>query len=206
MQQNRSSIPQPAPGAPGELPPRLLSAFVLSCLVAGCGGGSAQLPNPTAQTLIGNAGNTDRGTSPTYTTPRHVASDSSHREVLIGTAEVTCHEGSSYSASAFHAHGKATGRHPGTFIASGNWEWDFSSVGTHVTFSWGFNESFTITSGSSKFPGKADAGGNNFPPPKAFMEPCRKIKNYIVPHTSSSKRADIKIISRGKFRETLYWL
>ena len=54
MQRNRYSTPQPAAGAPAELTPRLLSAVVLSCLVAGCGG-ATQFPNPVAQTSLGGA-------------------------------------------------------------------------------------------------------------------------------------------------------
>lgn len=44
MHRNRCSAPEPPAGAGGRLTLRLLSAVAVSCLVAGCGGGSTSPP------------------------------------------------------------------------------------------------------------------------------------------------------------------
>jgi hypothetical protein len=57
----------------------------------------------------------------------------------------------------FSASGKTRGPYPGRFVAHGSWSWaEESGHG-----GWGFNESFTITSGKRTFSGKASGGNDN---------------------------------------------
>ena len=198
MRYNRCSIPRPAAGARGELTPRLLSAVVLSCLVGGCGG-SAQSPNPTAQTPLGNAGTAFQVATSSFATNERVGPSSSTTEVLRAT---NVHFGGGlciYPGGAFSVRRgtrTASGPYPGTFTAHG-----YFGVVPHHAPAWYFSESFAIRSGTSKISGTISGGGNRNGPVG-----CDKFGSARLRYTSNhgSGDAQITIIQRGDFSETLH--
>lgn len=173
-------------------------------MLAGCGG-STQLPNPTAQTPVGNAITSKRVASPSFATPERMGADSSGTEVLTGKAKLIkpCrtirgkHGKNQGSSTSFSAHGNATGPYPGTFTASGSWTISFNSV--HQPF-WTFAETFTITTGSSMISGTMNKIGFSYLP---FS--CTVVENLAVPYTSGSVSGNalINIIQKQDFSETL---
>jgi hypothetical protein len=109
-----------------------LSVCAAAALLAGCGG-SAQVPNSTAQAALVRA-----------------RSSSSGDEVLKGRVHTQCkYHGGLFTTCEFHTKGpgKATGPYPGTFTASGGYEQQ-----EEYPF-YSFGESFTITSGASQITG-----------------------------------------------------
>lgn len=62
----------------------------------------------------------------------------------------------------FSVRGAATGPYPGTFTATGGWDAFARLPSIEV---WSFNESFTITSGSSQISGTISGGADVYPGP-----------------------------------------
>jgi hypothetical protein len=127
--------------------PYTLSVCAAAAMLAGCGG-SAQLPNPAAQTSLGDA------------TPQRVGSASS-AESLIGRVDITECVSFDVEICHFKVNGKriARGPYPGTFTARGNWESELSSYPFCLGGCWSFSERFTITSGATKISGSISASG-----------------------------------------------
>jgi hypothetical protein len=173
-----------------------LSVCAAAATLAGCSG-SARLPNPTAQTALGNTGATFRVVSPSFATPEPVGPNSSGTEALTGKAKLIkpCHRAKHGWSASFSAHGNATGPYPGTFTASGSWGEYYGRGGSEV---WNFSETFTITSGSSTISGTASRPGFG-------MLSCTVLKNLTVPYTSGSVSGNalINIIQKHDFSETL---
>lgn len=119
-----------------------LGLCAAAALLGGCGG-SGQSPNPMAQAPL------DR-----------LRSDSSGNEVLNGKIHTHCknHASGLRSTCTFRTThpGKATGPYPGTFTATGSYGIDFAP------YSRGFNESFTIISGSSEITGSISCASPPF--------------------------------------------
>jgi hypothetical protein len=174
-----------------------LSVSVAAIMFAGCGG-ATQFPNPVAQKSLGGAGTRFRNTSPSFATPQRVGPDSSSTEVLAGKAKLIkpCHRAKRGWSTSFSAHGNATGTYPGTFTAIGYWA---AYDGRTGTGEWILNETFYITSGSSKINGTVLAPGLYGPP---FS--CKVVKNLTVPYTSGSLSGNalINIIQKRDFSET----
>ncbi|MGB8965121.1 MAG: hypothetical protein WCB99_05730 [Candidatus Cybelea sp.] len=181
-----------------------LSVCVAATMLVGCGG-STQFPNSPAQASFGSAGTAFHFASPSFATPERMRANSSGNEALTGKAKITkpCHairgphgkrQGSS---TTFSAHGNATGPYPGAFTASGSWEF-FPTRFFHQQ--WTFNETFTITSGSSTISGTAGNLGFYGAP---FS--CTVVENLTVPYTSGSVSGNalINIIQKQDFSETL---
>ena len=181
--------------------PYTLSVCAVAAILASCGG-SAQLPNPNAQTLLGGVG-VHRISSLSLAAPQRLRPTSSDNEVLIGKAKLIkpCHtirgphgkrQG---SITNFSAYGDATGPYPGTFTATGSW-----TISCNRIFQcfWTFGETFTITSGSSTISGTA------FTPGFGSLS-CTVVKNLTVPYTSGSESGDalVNIIQKHDFSETL---
>jgi hypothetical protein len=173
-----------------------LSVCAAAAILAGCGG-LAQLPNPTAQTSLGNTGATFRVVSPSFATPERVGPNSYGTEALAGKAKLIkpCHRAKHGWNTSFSAHGNATGPYPGTFTASGSWAEYYGHGGPEV---WSFSETFAITSGSSTISGTAGRPGFN-------TLSCTVLKNLTVPYTSGSVSGNalINIIQKQDFSETL---
>ena len=180
-----------------------LSFCAAAAILTGCGG-STQFPNPTAQTPVGNAIPQERVESPSFATPERIGANSSANEVLTGEAKLIkpCHTirgphgGKHGSITSFSAHGNATGPYPGTFTASGSWTVSCNRV---LQCSWTFNETFTITSGSSTISGTAGTLGFYGAPG------CAVVNNLTVPYTSGSVSGNalINTIQKQHFSETL---
>ncbi len=182
--------------------PYVLSVCAAAAILAACGG-ATQLPNPTAQTPLGNAHTAKQVASPSFSTPERVGPNSSGTEVLTGKAKIIkpCHairgkhgKIQGWSTS-FSAHGNATGPYPGTFTASGSWS-------NYPTFppqsQWLFSEGFTITSSLSTISGSSNAIGFHDPPS------CTVFKHQNVPYTSGSVTGNAKIhIRQGHIHEYL---
>lgn len=154
--------------------------------LAACGG-STQFPNLTAQTPLGKAG-----------TPQRVGPNYSGTEVFTGKAKLIkpCHDEKGGSFTHFSAHGNATGPYPGTFTASGLWNFSYNM---HHQPSWVFAETFTITTGSSTISGSMNDIGFNYLP---FS--CTVVKHLTVPYTSGSVTGNAKIhIRQGHIHEYL---
>jgi hypothetical protein len=183
-----------------------LNVCAAAAMLAGCGG-STPLPNPTAQTPVGNATTSKRVASPSFATPERVGPNSSGAvEVLTGKAKLIkpCHtirgkHGKSQGWSTnFSAHGNATGPYPGTFTATGSWSGYPSIIGGPDFFL--FAEAFTITSGSATISGTSGAAG--FPAPAPFS--CTVFKDLAVSYTSGSVTGNAKIhIRSGHIHEYL---
>jgi hypothetical protein len=109
-----------------------LAVCAAAAILGSCGGAAAQFPNPAS-----------------YTTALVVGPSSSGDEDLIGTAMVMIYGGGCGhfpgARATFSASGTATGSHPGTFTANGNW-------GTEgvAPFQSYFGESFAIYESSGK--------------------------------------------------------
>ena len=181
----------------------VLSVCAAAAMLAGCGG-ATQFPNPTAQTAVGNALTSKAVTSPNSAMPERMGANSSGNEVLTGKAKLIkpCHaihgkhgKGGGWSTH-FSAHGNATGPYPGTFTASGSWTVSCNRV---LQCSWTFNETFTITSGSSTISGTAGTLGFYGAPG------CAVVNNLTVPYTSGSVSGNalINTIQKQHFSETL---
>jgi hypothetical protein len=176
-----------------------LSVCAAAAMLTGCGG-STQFPNPTAQTPAGNAISSMRVTSPSFVTPERIGANSSGTEVLTGKATLhRCHADDFEFFRRFsHAHGKATGPYPGTFTASGQWGVSEIIVNGSQFFYSTFSESFIITSGASKVSGTIEGT------PSGFLS-CKSFGPKTLQYTSNygDGNADIQIIKKGEFSETL---
>lgn len=183
--------------------PYALSACAAAAMLAACGG-SGQLPNPAAQTPLGNAG-IHRMPSPNDTTPLGIRPNSSGTEKLSGTARLgQCREhyifdgnivvGEAYRMD-FRGRGHATGPNPGTFTAHGHWgfEYEFGSE------FWQLVEDFTITSGASTISGTIQGGGPGGG--SAPFPTCTLFGPEMASYGNGN--AYIKRIKQGGFRETL---
>ena len=175
-----------------------LSVCAATAMLAGCGESTA-FPSPNAQTPAGIAITSKRVASPSFATPERV----SDKEVLSGNAKVTCHYYPSQFGFGdhFHAHGKATGPYPGTFIASGTWSFVILNLGGHQLPQWAFDETFTITSGASKVSGTMSDTDNS----QLEKFSCTSLGPDASQYTSNygDGNADIQIIEKGDFSETL---
>lgn len=130
------------------------AAFAVLAL-AGCAGGTQLAPASIPNSPLGRSA--DRAASGTPFARALPASLSG--EVLTATnVEVTparrCRTPYRINAT-FTASGTATGPYPGTFSASGSWYRFFDDYTT-----WGFQESFTIASGSTNIEGTASTSGS----------------------------------------------
>jgi hypothetical protein len=124
--------------------------------------------------------------------PERVGAKSSGNEVFTGRVRIDC------PSLRFHAHGKAAGPYPGTFIASGHWAAGIVFIGTRQVFEWDFKEKFTITSGASRVSGTIKGGSYGLFGCTWFgPETLRYTSNY------GDGNADIQIIEKGDFSETL---
>ncbi|MGB8907317.1 MAG: hypothetical protein WCC84_01075 [Candidatus Cybelea sp.] len=135
--------------------PYALSVCAATVLLAGCGG-SAQLPNPVAQTPLGNTGTVDRSTSPSIVSSNHPNSGGGKVERLTAPRvhNGSCGGNGFEEWCGFHARGTAAGPYPGTFFARSELREYWSSCAY-----WTFEEKFIITSGASKTVGTIDASG-----------------------------------------------
>lgn len=140
---------------------RISAPFAVFAVLAlvGCAGGTQLAPASIPNSPLGRSA--DRAASSTPFAKALPASLSG--EVLTATnVEVTparrCHTPYRINAT-FAASGTATGPYPGTFPASGTWYRIFDDYTM-----WGFQESFTITSGSTNIQGTASTGGSFGPP------------------------------------------
>jgi hypothetical protein len=132
-------------------------------MLADCGG-SAQLPNPTSQTSLGNASAADRAALPNDASSERIGSDSPSTETLTAK-RVTHHCFWNGTATICHfrttAPGTAVGPYPGTFTAHGS---SSEGSGRHGQPLWSFKEAFTITSGSSTVTGTISGSGSGSSP------------------------------------------
>jgi hypothetical protein len=184
--------------------PYALRVCAATAMLAGCGG-STQFPNPTAQASAGNAITSKRVASPSFAMPERIGAKASGAEVLTGKASLhRCHSyGFEFFRHFSHAYGKATGPYPGTFTASGHWGVSELVINGSVDFFWGFSERFIITSGASKISGTI--GGTS---DESSFPSCTSFGPQTLQYTSTygEGNADIQIIEKGDFSETLVGL
>jgi hypothetical protein len=179
--------------------PYVLSVCAAAAMLAGCGG-SRQLPNPAAQTPLGNAGTHQMTSSNENLTG--AATLGRCREHYIHQGNIIL--GEAYRTD-FHAHGKAAGTYSGTFTASGHWGFSYEFIQSGVLEFWDLAEKFTITSGASTVSGTirgAGAGGGSAPfPTCTSFGPV----TYNLQYASNfgDGNADTQIIKQGDFGETL---
>ena len=158
-----------------------LGVSVAAAMLAACGG-SAQFPNPTAQTASANAQTVGHVASPSNISPNRLRSSNGKTEHLRAPS---VHEGSCGGDGLetrcyfFVKSGTATGPFPGTFNAFIKF---FSSCQPPFGCGSSFYEQFTITSGTSKFKGKINGSGG---PPAVFEYKTNngysgKVKIYSV--------------------------
>lgn len=136
-----------------------LSVCATVIMLAGCGE-ALQSPSPTAQMPFSKGGARDAFGSISGAASQRLGPDSSGNERFSAPkTRIRCHS-YFYNPSdfgfntKFRATGTATGPYPGTFTASGFWNYEF----LHGQFSSSFQEKFAIRSGSSKIRGTASAG------------------------------------------------
>ena len=181
--------------------PYAINVCAVAAMLAGCGG----LMQPVAQRSPGSARTGFRITSPSYPIPQRVGPNSSGTEVLTGKAKLIkpCHRTSGKHSreqswsTGFSAGGKAKGPFPGTFTAGGFWSGGCNII--HQCSSL-FDETFTITSGSSTISGTMqtfDLYG--------LLFTCRVVQNLTVPYTSGSVSGNalINVIQKKDFSEAL---
>ena len=112
--------------------PYVLSVFAAAAMLAGCGG-SAQVPNATAQTPLSRE-----------------RSDSSGNEVLTGKIHTHCKSRPSGLSSSckIHTthHGKATGPYRGTFTADGGYGDSLVGPFEGAYFDESFTDNFRVVS------------------------------------------------------------
>ena len=128
-------------------------------MLAGCGE-ALQSPSPTAQMPFSKGGARDTFGSIIGAAPQRLGPDSSANEGFSAPkARIRCHpyfyNPSDFGFNTkFRATGTAAGPYPGTFTASGSWNYEVF----HGQFSSNFQEKFAIRSGSSEIRGTATAG------------------------------------------------
>jgi hypothetical protein len=140
---------------------RISAPFAVFAVLAlvGCAGGSQLAPNSLSNLPLGRSVDRAASGTPFAKTLR----SSPNEEVLTATNVVVT--GASGCRTPYHvnatftASGTATGRYPGTFSASGSWYRYFDDF-----VAWGFQESFTITSGKNTIQGTASTRGSFGPP------------------------------------------
>lgn len=176
-------------------PARLaLGVCAAAAMLAGCAGPS-QFPNPDVQAPLIGRRTIDVIASTSRTALADSKSNSSKIELLTAEAKGHCKRGPSelFGSCDFKASGTATGPYPGTFTASGSYNF------CEVYCMWTFGESFTITSGTAKISGTiSKLGWGNSPPFPAFYR-----------YTSSLGDGRIKIEAvgpDGPFREKFHGL
>jgi len=128
-----------------------LGFAVTAILLAGCGGG---LPSSIDAPVAQNAATTRYVPRPILLV--HSDSKISGETFTSTSVRSRCH-GKQTMRGSFHAHGSASGPVPGTFTASGNA--GQSNQGHSHMRTWGFEETFTITSGSQEVSGSVSSGG-----------------------------------------------
>jgi hypothetical protein len=179
-----------------------LSVCVAITILAGCSG-SAQLPNPIAQAPLGNGRIADDAAFLKAAAPARSDLFSTGSELLTGVNfrfHPKCpHEGPeprSWSET-FSASGTATGPYPGTFTGQGSWE----AVAHLPQFEfWSFDESFTITSGTSQVSGTISAYASAYPGPDS----CTGFGPAVLQYTTKSVQGNANVkVTKYHFGETL---
>jgi hypothetical protein len=187
-----------------------LTAFgtcAVAAVLSACSG-AGQPPVSTVQTPLLASGTAARATSPSGVATAQVPSNPAvSAEILTGKAKVKCK-----GATTFRVRGTAAGPYSGTFIATGSWASQSGVVqpcGRHenciIIFpvqTWDFKEDFTITSGSSAITGHITGSGLGDP----FS--CTAVSNLVLSYSTltASGKANVKSITQGDFRETLFGL
>jgi hypothetical protein len=165
--------------------PHNLSVCAAAAILAACRG-SAQLPNPAAETPLRDARTAKQVSSPSFPTRERVGSDSFSTETLSGSAEVDCH--ASFDNSTFSASGTASGPYPGTFAAKGYW--GPNPQGYY------FAGSFKIRSGASKISGTI--GGFWFYG-KRFHGTCATFGPNVAQYSANSVQGKVKVKISNRF-------
>lgn len=139
-----------------------LSICAAATILTDCGG-SAQFPNPTGQTPLGNAA-AMQVAPPSLNALGRVSSDRNIELLRALDVRGRCHSGGNllYEKCRFRTivPGRATGPYPGTFTARGSFSSEHVGSGRYF-----FLESFTIKSGAETIKGTIFASGNGFGPP-----------------------------------------